>query len=125
MTTRWWRALALFLLLVVLLGAVIATLIATADPHALSDAVIRIDGTEVALTGLHAHPLAAMVAGIVGALVAMVVVPLVVCVPLLAVVFGLACAVIAVAGTAALVLSPLLLLGWIMWRVARPAPAAR
>ena len=124
MTIRWWRALALFLLLVVLLGVTLAVLIATADPHSLGDAVIRINGEDVALSHLHVHPLAATLAGIVGALVALVVVPLVVCVPLLAIVFGLACALIAIAGTTALVLSPLLLIGWIAWRLARPAPTA-
>jgi len=124
MTIRWWRALALLLLLVVVLGAAIATLLATADPQALGHAVIRIDGDQIAFADLHAHPLAAMLAGIVGALVAVVVVQLAICVPLLAVVFGLACALIAIAGAAAIVLSPLLLVGWILWRVARPARTA-
>jgi len=124
MTIRGWRALALFLLFVVVLGAILAALIASADPHALGHAVIRINGEDVPLSGLHVHPLAAVLAGIVGALVALVVVPLAICVPLLAVVFVLACALLAIAGTAAVVLSPLLLLGWIAWRAARPARTA-
>ena len=124
MTNRWWRAIALSLLLVVLLGVALAALIANADPHALGDAVIRINGDEVTLAQLHVHPLAAVIAGVVGALVALVVVPLVLCVPLLAVVLGLACALMVIAGTAALLLSPLLVLVWIVWRLARRAPAA-
>jgi len=122
MTMRWWRALALFLLFALLLGAAIALAIAHSDPHALGQALIRIDGNEITLAGLDAHPLAALLAGIVVALVGLVIVPLAICVPLVAIAFGLAVALLAIAGTAALLFSPLLLLGWIVWRLARPAP---
>ena len=124
MTIRGWRALALLLLFVVVLGAILAALIASTGPHALGHAVMRIDADDVSLPRVHVHALAAVLAGIVGALVALLVVPLAVCVPLLAIVFVLACALLATAGTAAVVLSPLLLLGWVGWRLARPARTA-
>ena len=125
MINRWWRALALFVLLLGVLGAALAVVVANADPGALGHAVIRVDGERVTLAEVSLHPLAMVIAGMVAALVALVVVPIAVCVPLLAVAFGLGIGLLAIAGTAALALSPLLLLGWIVWRVARPASGAR
>ena len=124
MKNRWWRGLAFAIVVTVLIGAAVAVLLANALPDALGQAVISIDGDRVTFSELHGHPLVGFAVGTAVALVALVLVPIVVCVPLLAVALALAVAVLALAGTAALVLSPLLILGWIVWRLARPGRPA-
>ena len=74
-----------------------------------------------------AHPVAAMLAIFVVLMVALLLLPVVVLVPLLVLVLALplAFAALTVAGVAALLLSPLLLVGWVIWRLVRsPRPPA-
>jgi hypothetical protein len=123
-TNRGWRAFALVLLLVILSGAAMAVVLATAGAHPWGDAVIRIDGDRITLAELGMRPAAAFLAGCIVAVVGLVVVPIAVCLPLLAVGGALLVALLAIAGAAVLVFSPLLLLGWLAWRLARPATPA-
>jgi hypothetical protein len=86
----------------------------------LAQAVVTIDGNQVTLAQLHGG---AALFGAVALLVLIVlvfVVPFAVLLPLLLVGLGLVCAFVALLGTAALLLSPLILLGWLIWRLARP-----
>ena len=72
-----------------------------------------------------AHPVAAMLAIFVVLMVALLLLPVVVLVPLLVLALPLAFAALTVAGVAALLLSPLLLVGWVIWRLVRsPRPPA-
>jgi hypothetical protein len=52
-------------------------------------------------------------------------VPFALVVPLLVVGIGLALGVLAIVATTTLLLSPLLLIGWLIWRLARPARPVR
>ena len=63
--------------------------------------------------------------GLVMAVVLVVVVPFALVVPLLVVGIGLALGVLAIVATTTLLLSPLLLIGWLIWRLARPARPVR
>jgi hypothetical protein len=105
------------LLSIVGIAAVVAT---GGDP--LGHAVVSVNDHEVVLAGLQGNlPLLALV-GLVVAVVMVVVVPLAVGIPLVLVAFGLALGVLAIAAATALLLSPLILIGWGLWRLARPAP---
>jgi hypothetical protein len=102
------------LLSIVGIAAVVAT---GGDP--LGHAVVSVNDHEVVLAGLQGNlPLLALVV----AVVMVVVVPLAVGIPLVLVAFGLALGVLAIAAATALLLSPLILIGWGLWRLARPAP---
>lgn len=87
-------------------------------------AVVAVGDHEVVLSDLYGGGALVALAGLVVAVVLVVVVPLAVAVPLLAIGIGLALGFVAVAGTVALLLSPLILLGWLIWRLARPARPA-
>ncbi len=83
-----------------------------------------IDGEQVSLSGMHAGHWLLLIGGVTLALlVVLLVVPFAVIVPLLCAAFGIAVALCVVLGMAALLLSPLLLLGWIVWRLTR-SPSA-
>jgi len=108
------------LLSVVGIAAIVAT---GGDP--LAHAVISVNDHEVALSGLQGNLPLLVLVGLVVAVVLVVVVPLAVGIPLVLVAFGLALGVLAIAAATALLLSPLILIGWALWRLARPARPAR
>ena len=118
---RLWRTLLALVLIGLLLtvAAIVGAVAWTGDP--LAHAVVTIDGSEVTLAQLQGSvALAALAIGVV--LVALfLVVPFAIVLPLLAVGLALALAFIAIAGIVALLLSPLIALGWLIWRLARPA----
>ena len=101
----------------------IAAVVATGgDP--LAHTVVSVNDHEVVLSGLQGNlPLLTLV-GLVVAVVMVVVVPLAVGIPLVLVGFGLALGVLAIAAATALLLSPLILIGWGLWRLVRPARPA-
>jgi len=110
-----------------LLGVVIAVLgivgLAAIGGDSLAHAVVTVNDNEVTLAQLHGGSvLLAFVVLIALALV----LPLALVVPLLAVAVALAFAFVAIVGTLAFALSPLILLAllvWLIWRIARPARA--
>ena len=113
-----------------LAGAVMsALLIAAAVQWAppLDGATLDIDGEQFTLTQLQGGEWLLALGGVLLAMVVvLLVVPVAVIVPLLCAALGIAVALFAVVGVAALLLSPLLLLVWIVWRLARgPASPTR
>lgn len=101
----------------------VAGLIAWAgDP--LAQAVISVDGNQVTLAQLHGSAALFGVVALVVLIVLVFVVPFAVVLPLLAIGLALALALLAIVGAATLVLSPLILLGWLAWRLARPSRTA-
>ena len=111
-------------LLGLVLGAIGILAIAAAPGAAIGHAVITIGDHEVALSDLVGGMAGVAFAAFVVALVLVVVVPVAIAVPLLAVGVGLAVGFLAIAFSLALLLSPLIVVGWLIWRVARPAPLA-
>ena len=120
-----WLLLASAMLSVLL----VAAMMQWATP--LDGAVLNINGEQFTLAQLHGGQWLLVLGGVMLALlvvllVLLVVVPIMVLVPLLAAALVLAVALFTALGVAALLLSPLLLLVWIVWRVARgPSPAAQ
>jgi hypothetical protein len=112
--------LALWLLVV---GALLCTGLVVAALHwaMLPDnAVISINDESFTLAQLQGGQWLLVLGGVLLALiVVLLVVPFVVLVPLLCAALGIAIALCAVLGVLGLVFSPLLLLGWIVWRLAR------
>jgi hypothetical protein len=97
--------------------AVVALVAWGSDP--LAQAVLTIDGNQVTLGQVHGSVALAAALTLVVVMVLVLVVPFAVVLPLVATGLALALALVAVAGTAALVLSPLFLIGWGVWRLAR------
>ena len=96
----------------------------------LSRAVVDIDGTRFNLAQLEGEhwllaAVAVFVALFVATLVVLLAVPVAVIVPLAVAAFVCAAAVLAVAVAGALLLSPLILLVWAVWRFSRPHPRPR
>ncbi|MEQ1685239.1 MAG: hypothetical protein ABL916_16455 [Burkholderiaceae bacterium] len=93
-------------------------------------ASFTINGEQLTLNGMHGgHWLLAVGVILLAMIVVLLVVPFAVIVPLLCAAFGIAVAICVVLGVAALLLSPLLLLAWIVWRLTRspsagPGPGA-
>jgi hypothetical protein len=86
----------------------------------LDHGVITIDGDTITLGALHGTDwLVALLLVVAAVLIVVLIVPIAVLVPLLAAALGLGVALLAMLGAAALVMSPLLLLVWIIWRLAR------
>lgn len=119
MRTVLWMALIGLVLAALGIGVVIAW-----GGEPLAHAVVSIDGREITLGQLHGHVVPIAVAALVAMLVVFLVVPLALLLPLLATGLALAIALAAIAGTVALLLSPLLLLGWLAWRLTRPGRSA-
>ena len=111
-------------LLGLVLGAIGILAIAAAPGASIGHAVIAIGDHEMVLSGLVGGMAGLAFAAFVVALVLVVVVPVAIAVPLLAVGVGLAVGFLAIAFSVALLLSPLIVVGWLIWRVARPAPLA-
>jgi len=121
----------LTVLAMVLSGVLVAALAAwasdAADAGWFSRTVIDIDGARFHLAQLQGEQwlLAAVVvflALVAAILVAVLVVPVAVLVPLAVAALAGAAVVLSVAAVGALLLSPLILLGWAMWRLSRPRP---
>jgi len=122
MIHRWWRAFGFLALLSVGLGLVLATLLASAPADALGHVVVHVDGERISLAELHARPVVGLVLGSLVGFVVLLLVPIVVCVPLLMAALGLAVALLVVGGLATIALSPFLLVAWIAWRIGRRPP---
>jgi hypothetical protein len=108
----------------VLSALLIAAVMQWAAPF--DGATLNIDGEQFTFTQLQGGEwLLALGAVLLALIVVLLVVPFAVIVPLLCAALGIAVALFAVLGVAALLLSPLLLLVWIVWRLARGPSAAR
>ena len=97
----------------------------------LDGAVINIDGEQLSLASLHSGEWLLALGGVMLALlvvllVLLLVVPIAVLVPVLIAALAIAVALFTVLGVAALLFSPLLLFGWVVWRLIRgPSRAAK
>ena len=86
----------------------------------LQHAVINIDGDQFTLAHLQGLDwLVAAAAVLLATVIVVLVVPIAVLVPLLIAACAIFVALAAVLGVAALLLSPLLLIGWVVWRLVR------
>ena len=112
-----------------LAGAVLSALLIVAVlqfGELVDGASFTINGEDLSFNGMHGgHWLLALGGILLAMIVVLLVVPFAVIVPLLCAALGIAIALFAVLGVAALLLSPLLLLVWIVWRLARSPSAAR
>ena len=107
----------------VLSALLIAAVVQWAPP--LDGATLNIDGEQFRFGQLQGGEWLLVLGGLLLAmLVVLLVVPLAVIVPLLCAALGIAVALFVLLGVAALLLSPLLLVVWIVWRLAR-GPAAK
>ncbi len=106
-----------------LAGAVLSALLITAalQSGALVDgASIVVNGKQLSLDGLHGGQRLLALGGMLLALVAMLlVIPFAMMLSLLCAALGIALALCAVLGVTVLLLSPLLLVVWVVWRLAR------
>jgi hypothetical protein len=125
-------------LLAALLLSILIVATGTAWLTPLAHATIQIDDDTLTLAALHGSDwllavgaiTVAVMAALVGVLLALLIVPLAVLLPLLVAALAIGVAVAVVLGVAALAASPLLLIGWLLWRLVRSerprnaAPAA-
>ena len=102
----------------VLSAVLIAAVLQWGPP--LDGATLNINGEQLTLTQLQGGEWLLALGGVVLAMVVvLLVVPFAVIVPLLCAALGIAVALLVVLGVVALLLSPLLLVVWIVWRLAR------
>jgi hypothetical protein len=116
------RVALVLLAMLVVAAATLGTLWVLVAPEHLPTIVVN--GRELVLGAADGgHWLAATLAALVALLVLMVIVPmallLAIALPLLLVVIGLAVGALAIALIVGLTLSPLLLVGWLLWRATR------
>jgi|BarGraIncu00222A_1022003.scaffolds.fasta_scaffold192031_2 hypothetical protein len=119
----WGSVFAILLLcaLVALVG--VLSLVWAALP--LDHTTITIDGQTIALSGIEGwRAAAAIAAAVVAVFVALVVAALVVVFAVGVALLGIVVAALAVLASLALIASPLLFIGWLIWRLVRPAPHA-
>ena len=111
--------LALAAVIVALLAAVaLGSLALSAWP--LDGASLAIDGDSISLAGLPGWHVTAAIAAVAAAVcIALLAAAGAVVLALLAVALGIAVALFATVGSFALVLSPLLVVAWIVWRIVR------
>ena len=115
---------ALLLAGVVLSALLIAAALQTRE--LVDGAGFVINGEQLSFNDMHGgHWLLAFGGILLALVVVLLVVPFAVIVPLLCAALGIALALCALLGVAALLLSPLLLLVWVVWRLARGPSAAR
>ena len=115
-----WLLLAAAVLSALLIGA------ALQSGEFVDGATFVINGEQLSFTDMHlGHGLLAIGGMLLAMILVLLVVPFAVIVPLLCAALGIAVALVAVLGLAALLLSPLWLLVWIVWRLARSPSAAR
>ena len=108
--------------LVLSLAGLAAIVLTAGEPF--GRAALSINDHDIVLSGLSGNLPALVLVGLVMAIVFAVVVPCVLIVPLLAIGTGLALGALAIVAASALLLSPLWLIGWLIWRAARPARPA-
>ncbi|MDZ4360084.1 MAG: hypothetical protein U1B84_27335, partial [Variovorax sp.] len=112
-----------------LAGAVLSALLVAGVLHwaaPLDGATLHINGEQFTFTQLQGGEwLLAIGAVLLALVVVLLIVPFALIVPLLCAALGIAVALCVLLGVAALLLSPLLLLAWIVWRLARSPSAAR
>jgi hypothetical protein len=112
-----------------LAGAVLTALLVGAalqSGELVDGATFVINGEPLSFTDMHmGHGLLALGGVLLAMIVVLLVVPIALIVPLLCAALGITVALLAVLGVAALLLSPLLLLVWIAWRLARGRSATR
>jgi hypothetical protein len=121
---RWWSRAATAL---ALLAMVVAALLAVAWlAFPLDGTTITIDGETFSLANLSGWQVVAIFAfGVAVALAALLVAAVAVLLALVVAVLGIAVGVLATVASLALVASPFLLIGWLVWRAVRkPRPAA-
>ncbi len=126
------RFIAGLALAVLLLGA-LAVAAVVAQVHAggsFDPVVLQVDGEEFELAGLStggviAGVIALGVALLLALAVALLAIPLALLLPLLLVVLPVALALLVASGAVALVLSPLLFVVWLLWRLVRGPAAER
>ena len=103
--------------------AIVAMLAVAWSSLPLQHATISIDGQTFALSGFDGwHAAATIVAVAVVALIGIIVAALAVVFAIGVALLGVCIALLAVVASVALVASPLLFLGWLIWRIVRPAP---
>jgi hypothetical protein len=121
---RWWSGVAAVLLVLAVLVAAGVTLAWNALP--LDGTTIWIDGEHFSLNELSGgHAVAVFAIAFLVALVALVLGVCGILVGLAAAALGIGVGVLATAASLALVASPFLLVGWLVWRIFRkPAPSA-
>jgi hypothetical protein len=112
-----------------LAGAVVSALLLAAALQwgdLVDGASFTINGEQLTLNRMHGGHWLLAIGGILLAMIVMLlVVPFAVIVPLLFAALGITLALCVLLGVAALLLSPLLLLAWIVWRLTRSPSAAR
>jgi hypothetical protein len=112
-----------------LAGAVLSALLigaALQSGELVDGATFVINGEQLSFTDMHmGHGLLALGGILLAMLVVLLVVPIAVIVPMLCAALGITVALFAVLGVVALLLSPLLLLVWIAWRLVRGRSATR
>jgi len=119
----WGRVFAALFLLAVLALVVILAIAWSALP--LEHTTITIDGETIALSDIEGWRAAVVLAGaVVAVLFGLVVAALAVVFAVGLAALGVIIAVLAVLVSLALCASPLLLVGWLIWRLVRPAPVA-
>ncbi|HEY2558803.1 MAG TPA: hypothetical protein VGI48_03730 [Caldimonas sp.] len=121
---RWWSRAGAALLLLALVVIAVLTVAWAALP--LDGTTITVDGETFSLANLSGGQLvAAFAIAIVATIAALLVAAFAVVVGLAVAVLGVAVGMLAAAASLALVASPLLLVGWLVWRVMRrPRPAS-
>jgi hypothetical protein len=120
---RWWSRAAAALLLLTLV--VVAALTVAWAMLPLDGTTITVDGESFSLGSLSGGQLvAAFVIAIVATITALLVAAFAVVVSLVVAVFGVSIGIFAAAASLALVASPLLLIGWLVWRAVRRPPSA-
>jgi hypothetical protein len=120
----WGRAVAALALLT--LVALVVVLAAVWSLLPLEHTTIAVDGETISLSGISGwHAALAIAAVVVAVLLALVVAALAIVLALGLAVFGIVVAMLSVAGVLALGVSPLLLLGWLIWRLVRRSPGGQ
>ena len=120
-----WLTVMAMILSAVLMAAAAAWTSDAFDAGLLSHAVVDIDGTRFNLAQVQGEhwllvALIGFLALVAATLVVLLLVPVAVLVPLALAAAACAAVVVAVAGIGAMLLSPLILLVWAVWRVSRP-----
>jgi hypothetical protein len=122
--SAWGRVAAALLLLLLFAIAVVLAFIWSLS--SLDHMAITVDGETLALSGISGwHAALLVMALVVAALLALVVATLAVVLVLGIAALGVAIGGFTAVAALALVASPLLLIGWLIWRLLRPAPVSR
>jgi hypothetical protein len=120
----WGSAVAALALLT--LVALVVVLAAVWSLLPLEHTTIAVDGESISLSAISGwHAALAIAAAVAAVLLALVIAVLAVVLALGLAVFGIVVAMLSVAGVLALVFSPLLLLGWLVWRLVRRTPGGQ